>query len=148
MNGSPARPIPLARFLLTIIVALFVTGCGEVASDKYRVEDKPYTMTAGADGLNRIVLEASAARRLGIETQSVVERGSSLVIPIDAVLVDSHGDFWVYTSPRPLEFVRLKIVIFDETSTEALLSEGPSAGTQVVTVGVPELYGIDARFDA
>ena len=69
-------------------------------------------------------------------------------MPYDAVYIDAHGGFWVYTNPEPLEFVRAPIDIVRETSTEAFLAEGPPAGTQVVTVGVPELYGSETEFDA
>jgi hypothetical protein len=44
-------------------------------------------------------------------------------------------------------FVRAPIDIVHETSSQAFLADGPPAGTQVVTVGVPELYGSETEFD-
>ena len=52
----------------------------------------------------------------------------------------------MYTNPEPLVFVRAPIDIVRETSTEAILADGPPAGTEIVTVGVPELYGTETEF--
>ena len=43
----------------------------------------------------------------------------------------------------PLTFVREGVVIERIKGDHAYLKEGPPAGTQVVTVGVPELYGTE-----
>ena len=96
--------------------------------------------------LPRITLTESAVERLGIETAAVESRGDELVVPYDAVFLDAHGDFWVYTNPEPLVFVREPIDIVRETSDRAFLAEGPPPGTDVVTVGVPELYGSETGF--
>jgi hypothetical protein len=139
----------LVGIALLPVAVLLVAACGGSVSDEYVIEDKPYTLepVEGQDVL-RVVMEESAVERLGIETTPVEQRGSQLVVPYDAVYIDAHGDFWVYTNPEPLEFVRAQIDIVKESSTEAFLSEGPPAGTPVVTVGVPELYGSETEFDA
>jgi hypothetical protein len=67
-------------------------------------------------------------------------------VPYDAVYIDAHGGFWVYTNPEPLVFVRAPIDIVHETSSRAFLADGPPAGTRVVTVGAPELYGSETEF--
>jgi hypothetical protein len=115
-------------------------------SDEYEIK-QPYSLEPieGQDVL-RVSLTESAVERLGIETVAVETSGSNLVVPYDAVYIDSHGDFWVYTNPEPLVFVRAPIDIARETSTEAILADGPPAGTQVVTVGAPELYGTETEF--
>lgn len=133
---------------LSLLLALPVlSACGGAVSDEYEIERQPYQLEAieGRDVL-RVTLTASAVERLGIETSPVEAAGSGLVVPYDAVFLDSHGDFWVYTNPRPLEFVRAAIEITRETSSHAVLSEGPPVGMQVVTVGVPELYGSETEF--
>ena len=42
---------------------------------------------------------------------------------------------WAYTSPKPLTFVRAPITVDGIDGDDALLSAGPDAGTEVVTVG-------------
>jgi hypothetical protein len=139
----------LSGFALVSATALILTACGGSVSDEYVIEDKPYTLepVEGQDVL-RVILEEAAVERLGIETVPVEQRGSRLVVPYDAVYLDAHGDFWVYTNPEPNEYVRAPIDIDRESSTEAFLSEGPPVGTQVVTVGAPELYGSETEFDS
>ena len=122
-------------------------GCGGTISDEYVIEHQPYALEPieGEDVL-RVTLTQAAVEHAGIETAPVERRGSRLMVPYDAVYLDAHGDFWVYTNPEPLVFVRAPIEIARETSTQAILSDGPPAGTQVVTVGVPELYGSETEF--
>ncbi len=140
---------PVLGVVTIALAASLVAGCGGSISDEYEVERQPYTLeeVEGEDVL-RVILTASAAERLGIETAPVLTRGGRLVVPFDAVFIDSHGGFWVYTSPEPLVYVRAPIEITRESSTEAFLAAGPPAGTEVVTVGVPELYGSESGFDA
>jgi hypothetical protein len=139
------------RSLLSLVVVLLATlilaSCGGTIEDEYVIEEQPYTLeeVEGQEVL-KVTLTESAVERLGIETVPVRENGSKLVVPYDAVYLDSHGEFWVYTNPEPQVFIRAPIHIVRETSTEAILGEGPSAGTQVVTVGVPELYGTETEF--
>jgi hypothetical protein len=132
-------------FLATITI---LSGCGGRVDDEYVIEEQPYTLepVEGEEDLLRVILLESAAERLGIETVPVKAKGSKLVVPYDAVFIDAHGDFWVYTNPEPLEFVRAPIRIAWETSARAFLATGPPAGTEVVTVGVPELYGTETEF--
>jgi hypothetical protein len=66
-----------------------------------------------------------------------------LVVPSAAVFVDPEGHWWVYTNPEPLVFVRHEIDLDQQAGGRAYLSKGPPAGTKVVTVGVPELSGIE-----
>ena len=63
--------------------------------------------------------------------------------PYAAVLYDPSGETWVYTSPGRLAFVRAPIRIDRIVGDRAFLSSGPPAGTDVVTVGAPELLGVE-----
>lgn len=137
----------LFAFAALPLAALILAACGGSVSDEYVIEEQPYTLEPieGQDVL-RVTLTESAVERLGIETAVVEEQGSKLVVPYDAVFIDAHGDMWVYTNPEPQVFIRAPIEVDRETSTQAILSDGPPAGTEVVTVGVPELYGSETEF--
>ncbi len=65
------------------------------------------------------------------------------VVPYAAVLYGVNGETWVYTNPEPLVFVREAIAIDYIEGDQAFLSEGPQAGTAVVTVGGAELFGTE-----
>ncbi len=88
-------------------------------------------------------MTGSAAERLDIQTVPVASSGKGLVVPSDALYITAEGKFWVYTNPEPLVYVRHEVIIDRERGGQAFLTEGPTAGTEVVTIGVPELYGTE-----
>ena len=91
--------------------------------------------------LSRVTLTEKAAQRLDIKTAEVREDPSGgRITPYASVFYDLAGDAWVYTTSAPLTFVRQKVVVELIKGGDAYLKEGPPAGTQVVTVGVSELY--------
>jgi len=100
-------------------------------------------------GLSRLILTAKAAQRLDIKTapafEAQVARSESQrkVVPYAAVLYDATGDTWEYTSPEPQVFIRHRIAIDYIDGDQAVLSDGPPVGTQVVTVGAAELFGTE-----
>lgn len=98
-------------------------------------------------GVSRVVLSQSAAERLNIRTVLVTSlspnRQPRTAIPYTAVLYDTNGDAWTYTSPEPLVFVREDIEVARVQGGKAILARGPPAGTAVVTVGQVELWGVE-----
>jgi hypothetical protein len=100
-----------------------------------------------AAGIDRIVLSASAARRLGIENtavRGVSDRGTRRkAVPYSAVVYGLHGETWTYTNPKPLVYLRHRITVDRVDRNVAVLSHGPRVGTPVVTVGAPELFGVE-----
>jgi hypothetical protein len=95
-------------------------------------------------GISQITLPPKAASRLGIETAQISEDPSGRkVAPFSSIIYDLDGDAWVYTVPARWTFVRKPVVVELITRDRAYLKEGPETGTQVVTVGVPELYGTE-----
>jgi hypothetical protein len=99
----------------------------------------------------RVTLTADAARRLDIQTASVrqltLEGRLRTVVPYAAVLYDTEGGTWVYTNPSPLVYLRNRIKVDFINGDLAVLSEGLSLGTSVVTVGAQELYGSELEFE-
>ena len=69
--------------------------------------------------------------------------GEELTIPYSAVIYGIEGGVWAYTSTGPLTFVRAPITVASIQGDVAVLSEGPAAGTEVVTVGGEELLGTE-----
>jgi len=63
------------------------------------------------------------------------------VVPVAAVLYSATGASWVYTTSEPLVFVRHPVKIDFVEGDLAVLTEGPSNGASVVTVGAMELWG-------
>ena len=128
--------------------ALILAACGGAVSDEYASEEQPYTVETvdgerGSAGHPDRVRGRTARHRDG---PSSSRGATSWSCPYDAVFIDAHGDFWVYTNPEPLVFVRAPIDIVRETSDRGVPRRRPAGRTQVVTVGVPELYGTETGF--
>ncbi len=64
-------------------------------------------------------------------------------MPYAALIYGAEGNTYAYTAPEPLTFVRKEIKIDHLDGDSVVLSNGPSAGTEVVTVGVDEVYGTE-----
>ena len=137
------NPVRRPWWATSVLAVVLLSGCGEAPSDEHVIDEPVILADVEGTDLTRITLEASAAERLGIETVPVAGTGNVTVVPASAVFVDPEGTFWVYTNPEPLVFIRHEITIGRETGNRTFLSAGPPVGTDVVTVGVPELYGAE-----
>ena len=99
--------------------------------------------------VSRVTLTPKAAERIGVTLDLVrdqrVARSATVrkVVPYGAVLYDPAGRTWVYTSPDSLVFVRREIVVEYIEGDLAVLTDGPPAGTRVVTLGATELHGAE-----
>lgn len=137
--------------LIAILLVLPLSACGQEIPVTGE-EDKPVQLEPieGTD-LNRITLTEQAAERLGLETVPVhtqqVDGVDRLVVPYAALLYDPSGTAWVYVNVEPLVFVRQAIMVDVIRGDEAILSEGPEAGTKVVTFGATELFGSESEFE-
>lgn len=146
--------IILAGLLAVCAVALLVLVNDSSSDTAEGVTAKVQPAVIGekdaSTGLASVTLIEKAAARVGIETGAVAEaeavrEGSSgtLSVPYSAILYDADGHSFVYTVTGPLSYIRAPITIDYVEGDQAILSEGPSAGTEVVTVGVAELYGAE-----
>lgn len=102
----------------------------------------------GSDDLKRVTFTAEGAKRTGLKTAPVGEDGSLEVVPYEALIYDAEGKTYVYTSPKPLSFLREEVRVDRIEEERVLLSDGPPAGTEVVTVGAAEVYGAELEIAA
>src|SRR5262249_53322978 len=135
-----------------LLACLPVTACKHSEEAAAAEESGP----AKVEHLNgaeptRVTLTEEAAKRLDIQTAVArdmeIKGAKRNVIPYAAVLYDTEGNTWTYTSPGPLVFVRHRIQVDFIDGEMAVLSDGLSAGTAVVTVGAEELYGSELEFE-
>ena len=136
--------------VLLIAVAL-LAACGGPAEGESKVGPAQLEPIAGTEW-NRVVLTERAVQRLDIQTALVreeqVDGTPRMVVPYAAVIYGLNGETWVYTNSGPLTYERQPITIDHIVGDIAVLADGssvdgPPAGTEVVTVGVAELYGAD-----
>lgn len=137
-----------------IVAVLLVTGlalpaCTRASTEEPSGADPASVEPIEGSDVSRVILSSDAARRLDVQTAPVAEfRGRHgdaprLVMPYDAVLYDPSGDTWAYTSTEPLAFVRAPVTVDRIDGSDAILSAGPPAGTEVVIVGASELLGVE-----
>ena len=89
---------------------------------------------------SQIVLSQRAAERLGLETKDVSNQQE---IPYSSIVYDEHGETWVYIDLESFTYVKRGVNINNISGDQVFLSERLPADISVVTVGVPELLGIE-----
>ena len=133
--------------ILLILAALLLAACAQAPASTSTSEKPAHVELIEGAEFNRVVLTEQAAQRLDIQTAPVrdeqINGTQRKVIPYAAVIYGLRGETWAYTNPEPLTFVRETITIDYIEGDMAVLVDGPPTGTQVATVGVAELYGID-----
>jgi hypothetical protein len=91
-------------------------------------------------------------KRIDVQTDAVSEqlsprtKAQQKTVPYAALLYDTRGKTWVYTSPKPNVFVRTEVEVEFIKGGTAYLTTGPDVGTQIAKVGVAELYGAETKF--
>jgi hypothetical protein len=131
-----------AGFVLALVV-LSLSACTEVqegSSGGY----EPATLQSveGAD-VKRVTFTAEGARRIDLQTATVRQRGKHRLVPYASLIYDGAGKAYVYTSPRPLTFLRAMVEVGRVQRERVLLVDGPPAGSDVVTVGATQVYGAE-----
>jgi hypothetical protein len=89
--------------------------------------------------------ELASAERVRVEVELTGTGKERLIVPFAAVIYDASGGTWVYTNPEPLTYVRHRIKVDYIDGDLAVVSEGPPAGTAVVTDGAIELFGAEYK---
>jgi hypothetical protein len=134
------------------VACLPLAACAPKASVAEESENHAVKVEAieGSE-LKLVTLTAQAAQRLDIQTttvRSVQVKGTlHKAVPYAAILYDTEGNTWVYTSTDGLAFVRARVTIDYVAGDVAFLSSGPALGTMVVTVGAAELFGSEQEFE-
>ena len=131
------KPSVLAGLFMTVVA---VSACSQPVSvpaeGAIHIEELP-------SGLKSLTLSARAAERLGIQMAEVEDRGAEIIVPYASLIYDAQGATWVYVETEPLSFARASIAVESIEGEEAVITDGPTAGTRVVIVGAAELYGAE-----
>jgi multidrug efflux pump subunit AcrA (membrane-fusion protein) len=129
---------------LLVVVALPFAGCTEVESeDATGYEPSNLEPVKGNADLQRVTFTPEGAKRIGLRTARVGRSAKHKVVPYAALLYSPEGKTYVYTSPRPLEYLRAEVKVHSIEGDGVVLSGGPPAGTEVVTAGATEVYGAE-----
>jgi hypothetical protein len=138
MHRSTRR---IAALSALAALTLTLSGCAKVAHEGEEGEKAAKVEKVG--DTSTVILIEQAAKRLGIETTAVTRDGAHDTVPYSAVIYDAEGHSWVFTTSEELSYVKAPITIDHIAGDTAVLSEGPPAGTAVVTQGAEELFGVE-----
>jgi multidrug efflux pump subunit AcrA (membrane-fusion protein) len=143
VSVSRPRRVTLVSLVLAT-AALPIAGCTEVETETATgYEPSTLEPVKGNDDLQRVTFTEEGARRVDLQTAAVRRSGKHKVVPYAALLYDPEGKTYVYTSPKPLEYLREEVKVDRIEGQRVLVSRGPPAGTEVVTVGAAEVYGTE-----
>jgi hypothetical protein len=126
--------------LAAVLFGCALAGCGGSSSHSApaagRLEQVP------GRSVGKIVLTQLGAQRIGLQTAAARAAGTSVVMPYSAIVYDSSGQTYAFTNVAPLTYVEVPITVEHISGEAAYLLKGPAPGTNVVSVGAEELYGV------
>jgi hypothetical protein len=141
--------------LVLIATGISLSACNQVAGTStggYEADKpaEPVSKVEPIEGTEGQLVKFSAlgAKKIGLKTAVIRRDGEQKVMPYDALLYDSKGRAFTYTSPKPLTFVRKEIKVERKDGDRVVLAEGPPAGTRVVTTGAEEVYGTEVGVES
>lgn len=136
-KDKPARLLPLdTRDKLDHEVLAQPSGIAPIEDVKRSMLSVYYVVADKDHGL-------AVNRRMRVELPLAGSEEKQKVVPYSAVYYDGKGAAWVYVNTKPLTFERRRVGIERVVGDLAVLSDGPSLGTPVVTVGAAMLYGAE-----
>jgi hypothetical protein len=125
-------------------LVLPVAGCAKVPGEEESGEKAAKVEKIEGTDQSKVILLEEAAKRLGIETAAVSELDAHHeAVPYSAIIYDAEGHSWVFTTSEELNYVKAPITIDRIDGDRAILTEGPPPGTQVVSQGAEELFGVE-----
>lgn len=142
---SAGRGSRLQRLLIAGLGLVFcgiAIGCSEVASNVVEVYPYKVEPIKGTD-VQRVTLDDPTAERIDLQTAKVRGNGKRKVIPHLSLIYSPDGDAFVYTKPKPQTYVRARVEVDRAEGDRVTLTDGPPAGTEVVTVGAAELLATE-----
>jgi hypothetical protein len=92
-----------------------------------------------------VTLTKKGADQIGLETAPIEKNR----IPYSAILYDAAGGQpYVFVNTEGLSFHREDVTVENVDGDMVNLADGPPNGTEVVTVGVPQVHGAELEFGA
>jgi hypothetical protein len=130
---------------LVVTAALSFSACKEVEEES-AAGYEPATLEpvkGKGDDYKRVKFTQEGADRIAVRTATVRASGGQRVVPYESLIYNDEAKTFVYTSPKALEYERVPVTVDRIEGNRVLLSKGPAAGTEVVTVGTTEVYGTE-----
>jgi hypothetical protein len=143
------RSARLLTIGFVLVAGLSVSACKEVETETAAgYEPATIEEVKGKDDVKLVKLTEEGAERTGLETEKVRVADGRKIVPYASLIYDPEGKTYVYTSPKRLTYLRVPVKVKGVSGDDVIVSDGPTAGTQVVTVGTAEVYGVELEVAA
>jgi hypothetical protein len=130
--------------VVAVAATASLTGCAEIEVPLAEPYEPAHLESTGPEQPARVILTEEAQHRVQLQTTLVRPHGADVSVDHAALVYDKKGKPWVFTVIGPLTYVRAAVGIKEVQEDNLLiLSSGPPAGTEVVTVGAIELWGTE-----
>ena len=135
----------LTTGLVLAVAGLPLSACKEVETETATgyTPSKVEEVKEGSKAFPRVTFTTEGARRTGLESARVRREGARTFVPYESLIYDAQGKTYIYTSPKPLNYLRAEVKVDRIEGGRGFLTRGPSAGTTVVTAGTAEVYGAE-----
>ena len=131
-------------FVVAVAATASLAGCAEIEVPMAEPYEPAHLESTGPNRPARVILTEEAQHRVQLQTTLVKPHGADVSVDEAAVVYDKKGKPWVFTVIGPLTYMRAAVAIKEVQEDKlAILSSGPPAGTEVVTVGAIELWGTE-----
>ena len=144
-SKKPLRRLPVAAAACAALL-FSLPACAEPSALAESASEAPAKVEKNATtGIARITLSKRAIDRLQLLTDTVKPgpEGAGVLLPYAALLYDAQGKTWVYINPEPRVYERKAVTVTKIEAGAVTASDGPAAGTPVVTVAAAELFGAE-----
>ena len=143
MSSKTALRRAFEGFVVAVAAAASFAGCAEIEVPLAEPYEPAQVQSAGPDQPARVSLTEEAEHRVALQTNLVRPRGDDVTVDYPALVYDKVGKPWVFTVVEPRTYVRAPVLVKEVRDSLVILSSGPPAGTEVVTVGAIELWGTE-----
>jgi len=154
LDGSPRGGSPRSRSQQSVDGSPGISQT--LASSTANAIAKPITAPPTADAasssadlyyeVDNRALKLRPGQRVGVDVP-MISVTEALVVPTASILYDIYGGTWVYVqhaqSTDNSKFVRERVLLEWVEGDTAVISQGPVAGSNVVTDGAAELFGTE-----
>ena len=133
-------------FVVAVAATASLAGCAEIEAPAAEPYEPAHLESTGPEQPPRIILTEEAQQRLQLVTSLVRPHGTDVSVDHAALVYDKEGKPSVFTVIGPLTYLRAAVAIKEVNENNVvILSSGPPAGTEVVTVGAIELWGTELK---
>ena len=144
MNSKTTLRRAFQGFVVAAVATASLAGCAEIEVPLAEPYEPAHLESSGPDLPARVILTEEAEQRIQLQTTLVKPHGADVSVEYPALVYDQEGKPWVFTVIGPRTYVRAPVGIKDVPEANLMvLSSGPPAGTEVVTVGAIELWGTE-----